>query len=711
MVTCTAKAAITTDPGLSAAWLPESGSHADRNAVRFFEMNGMDKGATLLRVEQLHIELGVRGKPLRPVEGVSFEVSAGQTLALVGESGCGKSMTALACMRLLPAGGRIAQGTVQLGEAALQALPEARMRDIRGKRLAMIFQEPATSLNPVMTVGDQIKEVLVRHRHMTGEPAWQEAARLLAAVGIPDPDRRLSEYPFQLSGGMKQRVMIAIALAGDPEVLIADEPTTALDVTIQAQVLDLLADLQARRGMGMLLITHDLGVVARMAHRVGVMYAGELVETGPREAFFGQPLHPYARKLFAALPTRRQRGQALETIPGQVPRLGEMPAGCRFAERCPQVRARCRLETPGMHVLGQQQVRCHLYDPLSPLAWQTESTGVALHPAPGGCHGHALVVDDLKVYFPVRKGLFRRVVGQVKAVDGVSLQVPAGQTLALVGESGCGKTTAGKALLKLVPASGGAARYGGFDLLSMSPRQWRPLRRELQIIFQDPFSSLNPRMRVGEILEEGMLTLDIESDPVARAARIDALLERVGLDPSMRHRFPHEFSGGQRQRVAIARALAVSPRLIVCDEPTSALDVSVQAQILNLLRDLQTEFGLSYLFITHNLAVVDYLAHQVAVMYLGRIVEQGSVEEVLRDPRHPYTRMLLAAVPAVDGQPSAGPPSGDATRGDMPSPLNPPSGCHFHPRCSEALERCRVAYPAERRLSSGRVVCCHLYSA
>ncbi|WP_079433790.1 ABC transporter ATP-binding protein [Zoogloea sp. LCSB751] len=664
----------------------------------------------LLQVDHLQVELGVPGRRVCPVDGVSFDVPAGRTLALVGESGCGKSMTALACMRLLPAGGRISEGSVRLGGEALHSLPEARMRDIRGSRLAMIFQEPATSLNPVMTVGDQIGEVLVRHRGMHGQPAWNEAERLLEAVGISDARRRLAEYPFQLSGGMKQRVMIAIALAGDPQILIADEPTTALDVTIQAQVLDLLADLQARRGMGMLLITHDLGVVARMAHRVGVMYAGELVETGEREDFFSAPLHPYSRKLFAALPTQAQRGKALETIRGQVPRLGAHRQGCRFADRCPQAQDLCRQVAPAMYTVGHQTVRCHLYDPAAPIGWLPESpAGLESGVAGPATAGGALEVEGLQVHFPVRKGLFRRVVGHVKAVDGVSLKVPAGETLALVGESGCGKTTAGKALLSLLPATGGSARYGGHELLELSPREWQPLRRDLQMIFQDPFSSLNPRMRVGEILEEGMEALKVEKTAEARALRVEALLKRVGLDPAMRHRFPHEFSGGQRQRIAIARALAVSPKLIVCDEPTSALDVSVQAQILNLLRELQAEYGLSYLFITHNLAVVDYLAHHVAVMYLGRIVEQGSVEEVLRAPSHPYTRMLLAAVLRVDEHGGGVPPGGDTTHGDLPSPLAPPAGCHFHPRCSQAMEVCRKTYPEETRLSPTRVVRCHLH--
>lgn len=660
---------------------------------------------TLLKVEQLRVEIGQQERPLRLVDGVGFEVLSGGTVALVGESGCGKSMTALACMRLLPTGGRIAAGSVLLGDEPLHALPEARMRDIRGNRLAMIFQEPATSLNPVMTVGDQIGEVLVRHRGLHGRPAWEEAERLLAAVGIPDPLRRLAEYPFQLSGGMKQRVMIAIALAGDPKVLIADEPTTALDVTIQAQVLDLLADLQQQRGMGMLLITHDLGVVARMAHQVCVMYAGEIVERGPRQAFFSQPLHPYSRKLFAALPTSAQRGRRLETLGGQVPRPGERVVGCRFAPRCPQVFDLCRTSAPAMQQVDDRYVQCHLYTHGQPIKWSVFSQPDQLPAGSSHGGGRALEVRNLQVHFPVRKGLFRQVVGYVKAVDGVSMSVPAGQTLALVGESGCGKTTAGKALLNLVPASGGTARYGDVDVLALSQTQWQPLRRDLQMIFQDPFSSLNPRMRVGEILEEGMLALGVETGAAALNTRVNQLLERVGLDPTMRHRFPHEFSGGQRQRIAIARALAVSPKLIICDEPTSALDVSVQAQILNLLRELQGEYGLSYLFITHNLAVVDYLAHYVAVMYLGRVVERGIAGDVLRDPQHPYTKMLLAAVPTVDGVVSKFP---TVSQGDMPSPLNPPLGCHFHPRCPQANDRCRHEYPQEVALQGERVVRCHL---
>jgi peptide/nickel transport system ATP-binding protein len=660
----------------------------------------------LLEVADLRVRIGHGERCVQPVDGVGFSIAGGETFALLGESGCGKSMTALALLRLLPDGGRIESGTVRFGGQDLLARTEAGMREVRGGQLAMIFQEPSTSLNPVMTVMTQIGEVLARHRGLRGAAARAEACRLLDAVGIPDAQRRLDDYPFQFSGGMKQRVMIAMALAGDPELLIADEPTTALDVTIQAQVLDLLARLQAERGMGMLLITHDLGVVARMAQRVGVMYAGELVETGRRADFFRRPLHPYSRKLFAALPSQVQRGAPLAALAGSVPALDQAFAGCRFAERCPNVFDTCRHQAPDWHFRDGQAVRCHLYaaDATAPEDAASHAAA-ALSTARRRDSAPLLEVRELKVHFPVRKGILRREVARVRAVDGVSLTLAPGRTLALVGESGCGKTTAGKAILQLVRPTAGEVLLDGEPLTGLAPAALRAHRRSFQMVFQDPYGSLNPRMRVGEILAEGMLALGVEADPQARARRIDELLRRVGLTPAMKLRYPHEFSGGQRQRIAIARALAVSPRLIVCDEPTSALDVSVQAQILNLMRELQDELGLAYLFITHNLGVVSYLAHEVAVMYLGRIVERGPVERVLAAPAHPYTVALLAAVPRLDeGAVERGPAP---VAGDLPSPLAPPPGCHFHPRCAHATDICRAQYPGETVQRSGHVVRCH----
>ncbi|MDA8128515.1 MAG: ABC transporter ATP-binding protein [Betaproteobacteria bacterium] len=645
----------------------------------------------LLRVENLVTRIGVA----RVVDGVSFHVAAGETYALLGESGCGKSMTALSLMRLLPDGGRIASGTVRLDETDVPALPERDMRRVRGGKMAMVFQEPMLALNPVIKVGDQIGEALALHRGLGGRVARDAARALLDSVGVPDAARRLDTYPFELSGGLRQRMMIAMALAGDPELLIADEPTTALDVTIQAQVLDVLRRLRTERRMGMLLITHDLGVVAENADRVGVMYAGELVEEGARGAFFAAPQHPYSRMLFEALPRPGDAGR-LATIPGQVPRLDAALSGCRFTPRCPFAIARCSSESPGWQDLGGQRVRCHLAGML-PMAGVRERVA---HAATERASRPLLQVDGLKVHFPIRRGFIQRTVGHVRAVDDVALSIEAGRTLALVGESGCGKTTVGKALLRLIEPTAGSVVLGGETITA---RNASTLRRQAQMVFQDPFSSLNPRMRVVDALLEGMDALAVGA-PATRRDAVARLLRQVGLPDDAGDRYPHAFSGGQRQRIAIARALAVSPRLVICDEPTSALDVSVQAQILNLLKDLQDELGLAYLFITHNLAVVDYLAHDVAVMYLGRIVEQGPAGEVLRAPRHPYTQALVSAVPRIEPQ---GAPAIIRVAGDQPSPLNPPPGCHFHPRCPHASAVCRQIYPERTDLGGGHWTRCH----
>ena len=601
----------------------------------------------LLAVESLQTLIDASQGPVRAVDGVSFELRTGECFALVGESGCGKSVTALSIMRLLPEAGRIAAGRVLLDGADLLALPEAAMRAVRGKRVAMIFQEPSTALNPVLTVGRQIAEVIERHSGLSGDAARRRALELLEAVGIPDGARRIDEYAFQLSGGLRQRVMIAAALAVDPEVLIADEPTTALDVTIQAQILDLLAKLQAERGMALLLITHDLGIVAKMAQRVAVMYAGEIVEVAVRDEFLRAPQHPYSQKLFESLPSPGRRAGELAVIRGQVPALTGGFRGCRFAERCDLAFERCREEAPRLLELGGgRRARCHLREAgLAPPRQAELSSGIERPEAKP--QRTLLDVDGLKVHFQIRRGIFRRAVGYVRAVDGVSFALHEGRTLALVGESGCGKTTAGKALLQLITPTSGSVRYEGQELVGLSRLAMRARRAAMQIIFQDPYASLNPRLRVAEILLEGMRALRVGRDDAERLTRMETLLGEVGLPTEAMGRYPHEFSGGQRQRIAIARALAVNPKLIVCDEPTSALDVSVQAQILNLLRSLQQRLGIAYLFITHNIAVVDYLAHEVAVMRGGKIVERGTVDEVLRRPRHAYTQELLAAVPAL----------------------------------------------------------------
>jgi peptide/nickel transport system ATP-binding protein len=664
----------------------------------------------LLEVEGLTTLLGDPARPARVVDGVDLSVRKGETFVLLGESGCGKSMTALSLMRLLPPSGRITAGAVRLAGTDLLSLTEGEMRRVRGGRMAMIFQEPQTSLNPVMSVGDQIAEAIRVHEGGSRDQVPARILELLRAVGIPDPARRVDEYPHQLSGGMKQRIMIAMALAGDPQLLIADEPTTALDVTIQAQVLRLLKDLQRKTGMAVLLITHDLGVVAETADRLAVMYAGQIVETATTDAFFAAPAHPYSRQLMESMPGADKRSRRLAVIPGRVPPLDQGFVGCRFAERCYAVMPQCLDTLPVWRDLdGAQGVRCHLWTggPGEPdgLKRETQTASADSDPVPESDRNQdpLLQINDLKVHFPIHAGVFRRVVAHVRAVDGVAFDLQAGRTLALVGESGCGKTTAGKGILQLTTPTGGSIRYRGQELMGLGYRRMRPFRKDLQIIFQDPYAAMNPRMLIGDLVGEGLQALGIERSRVGRMRRVAELLDLVGMDADAVDRYPHEFSGGQRQRICIARALAVEPKLIVCDEPTSALDVSVQAQILNLLKDLQDRLGLAYLFITHDISVVAYLAHEVAVMYLGRVVERGRVDEILDDPRHPYTRALLSAVPVADPKKRS---SIIRLEGDMPSPVNPPQGCHFHPRCPDAIDACSLAYPEETRLSASRIVHC-----
>ena len=545
-------------------------------------MTSADSRPPLLEVSGLSIHFGPSESPNAVVDNTSFTINRGETVVLVGESGSGKSMSALAIMRLLPHAARIAGGRIMLDGKNVLSVPENEMGSIRGARIGMIFQEPQSSLNPVITIGNQIGEVLRRHKGLRGRAERKRVIELLGAVEIPDAERRYAEFPHQFSGGMKQRVMIAIAMAAEPDLIIADEPTTALDVTVQAQVLELLRKQQRDTDMGILFITHDLGVAYQMADRVVVMKHGSIVEEGAREAFYDAPQHAYSKQLFDALPSREKR----------------IREGLDRSIQSPKP---------------------------------------------------VLEIENLKVHYPIRKGLFKRITGYVKAVDGVSLTVNQGTTVAIVGESGSGKTTLGKGILRLLPLSGGQVRYRDVDLASLSASQMRGQRSALQVVFQDPYSSMNPRMMINDVILEGMIAQKVGKNRAAQQARVDELLTRVGLEPAHKYRYPHEFSGGQRQRICIARALAVNPDVIVCDEPTSALDVSVQAQILDLLRELQDSMGLTYLFITHNLSVVAYLAHYVAVMYNGEIVEQGPVDEILDSPQHPYTQQLLAAIPKIDG--------------------------------------------------------------
>jgi peptide/nickel transport system ATP-binding protein len=677
---------------------------------------------TVLSIKNLRTYFNTNEGVVRAVDDISLEIHRGEIFGLLGESGCGKSMTALSLLRLVPRPGQIVGGEIFLNGTDLCHLPEKEMRPYRGRKIAMIFQEPMTALNPVMTIGNQVAEAILHHFKETPKGAKKRVLSLLDQVGIPDPSLRYDEYPHQMSGGMKQRVMIAMAISCEPDLLIADEPTTALDVTIQAQILDLLRNIQRERGMAILLITHDLGVVSEVADQVAVMYAGQIVEKSNRNAFFESPLHPYSKKLFDSLPYKSKRGSALAVIRGSVPPLSYHFTGCRFANRCDWAWEICAPTAPKwIEESATEGVRCHLYDPdialanndFPPSGPTSEGDGSkfwAEKPL-GGKKESAeitplLSVSNLAVHFPIRKGLFRSVEGFIKAVDGVSFDIYSGESVALVGESGCGKTTTGKAILRLTQPTNGTVSFRGIDLSAVSKKEFRKMQQEFQMVFQDPYASLNPRMTIGEILSEGLLVANLSR--ARRADRVAQLLDQVGLSADASPRYPHEFSGGQRQRVAIARALSVNPNLIICDEPTSALDVSVQAQILNLLKNLQVRLGLAYLFITHNLSIVEYFADRVAVMYLGRIIEHGKVAQVLESPLHPYTQALLSAVPKID------PATKQETlhlEGDIPSPAAPPSGCHFHTRCPHVMPICKETYPSVTEKDATHHVLCHLYSS
>lgn len=600
----------------------------------------------MLQISNMVTDILTSEDTVRVVDGLSLELSPGEFCALVGESGCGKSMTAFSLLRLLPSTGRVTSGVVTVDGTEIMGLPESMMRHIRSSKISLIFQEPATSLNPVMTVGDQIVETIELHTALRGVKARAKALEWLKKVGIPEPERRIDSFPHELSGGQRQRVMIAIALAAQPKYLIADEPTTALDVTIQAQILDLIKSLRDSENIGVLLITHDLTVVAQVADRVGLMYAGELVEEASAQDFFSSPYHPYARNLLKALPEGKDKSHPLQSIPGMVPRLNRKFVGCRFADRCTEARAECRRGDVPLTDFGTRRVRClfpiksKVELPRSDAAVESEATEA----------GALLQVRDYNVWFPTHGGFLRRP-DYVKAVQDVSFDVLRGRTTALVGESGSGKTTVARGVLQLLRSAAhinGSARLDGTELSELKGQALLEARRRIQVIFQDPFSSLNPRMRVKEILLEGLESLRSGTSASEAIDRAESAVNLCGLRSDSLYRYPHEFSGGQRQRLAIARALLVEPELLICDEPTSALDVSVQAQILNLLNEIQKNRGISYLFITHNFSVVRYLADDVIVMKDGRVVESGTAAEVLNTPREVYTQNLLNAVPNFD---------------------------------------------------------------
>jgi peptide/nickel transport system ATP-binding protein len=657
----------------------------------------------LLEINGLAISIPTESGTVEAVRGISLSVEPGETLGIVGESGSGKTMLALSILGLLPRTA-VVTGSVKLDGTELTGARDAQWRQVRGDRVAMVFQDPMTALNPMYTIGWQVAEC-VRLHHKTGkQAAWSRAVDLLGEVGLPEPAALARRFPHELSGGMRQRVVIAMAIANEPELLIADEPTTALDVTVQAQILDMLHSVRERTGAAMILISHDLGVVAGVADRVLVMYAGKAVEVGQVDDVFARPAMPYTSGLLASLPSLDERTGKLPFIKGIPPSgIGYGP-GCAFAPRCPQAAEPCAAEPLLAEISPGHRAACHF-------AGRTVAVRAPeVRPeAPAQADGDVVVqVRNLRKDFKVRGSGFRSL-ATIQAVSGVDLDLRAGRCLALVGESGCGKSTLARLLIRLEEPTSGSVKLNGQELTGLPDAGLRAIRRQIQMVFQDPYSALNPRLSVGEIVGEPLLVHKVPN----RASRVRELLSSVGLDAGAGVRFPGEFSGGQRQRIGIARALALNPQTIILDEPVSALDVSIQASVLNLLRELQREHNMAYLFIAHDLAVVRQVADDVAVMYLGKIVEQGPADQVYRSPAHPYTTALMSAVPIPD-------PPRERNRqrillsGEVPSPANPPSGCRFRTRCWKATDRCATETPLLAATDSsgttsnhGHLVACH----
>ena len=670
-------------------------------------------GSALLRVRDLKVRFRTGEGTIHAVNGLSLDLDPGETLAIVGESASGKSVTALAIMGLLPPEADI-EGSVRLKGRELLGLPDGKMRPIRGRHIGMVFQDAMTSLDPVFTVGNQIVEAIRAHRKdISSKEATARAVELLDIVGIAAASKRIHDFPHEMSGGMRQRAMIAIAIANDPSILIADEPTTALDVTIQAQVMDALALAQETTGAAILLITHDLGLVASHADRVQVMYGGFTFEAGGSDEVFYRSKNPYTRGLLSAIPRADRRDERLQLIRGSPPTAVLNPVGCVFAPRCDYAQDICTEQRPALVQIGEGHVsRCHFAAAIDRLAGNQPagprelrdlrgSATVTDTPAPTP---PVLEVTDLVKHFPVRRGFFRRVVGSVKAVNGVSLRVDRQQSLGIVGESGSGKTTLARCILRMTEPTSGSIRFLGRELTEADAATMRRLRNNLQLVFQDPYASLNPRMTVRQIVGE---PLKIQGWDQTRArSRIRDLIEAVGLSTSHLNRYPHEFSGGQRQRIGIARSLALGPDLVILDEPVSALDVSVQAQVLNMLDSLQAEFDLAFIYIAHDLSVVRHVSDFVAVMYLGKIVETADSDQLYENPAHPYTQSLLSAVPVPDPI-NARRQQRVILKGDIPDPSELPPGCAFHTRCPIVQDRCRVETPLLEEVSPGHFASCH----
>ncbi|WP_420768645.1 dipeptide ABC transporter ATP-binding protein [Parageobacillus thermoglucosidasius] len=665
-------------------------------------------GATLLDVNDLTVGFKTKNGLLTAISNIFLTIKPSETICLVGESGSGKSVMAKTIMRLIDYdNGIISKGRIQLEDQDLTALSNKELNRIRGKKIAMISQEPLSAFDPVFTIGDQLVETMVKHLKLSKKEAWQRGTELLAKVGLSDPAIRMKQYPNELSGGMLQRAMIAMALSCHPDLLIADEPTTALDVTIQSQIIHLLNSLKKEFNMAVLLITHDLGVAAQLADRIVVMYAGTIVEEGTVEQIFSQPHHPYTSGLLQSIPSiNSKKEEKLFSIEGSIPNLSDMPEGCRFHPRCPFATEKCRLESPPLNIIEGQKSACwHTSDLIAKKSFSVaEKQGkslqyrVSIKPA-NIAKEPLLEVRGLSKYYPIKYSRKK-----IKAVDHVSLKIYKGETFGLVGESGSGKSTFGRLLLHLEKPTHGEVLFNGRSLSALSKKELRKQRREMQMIFQDPYGSIDPKWRIKDIIAEPLQTHFKDKTKKELLAMVEELLEKVGLNPEWMYRYPHEFSGGQRQRIGIARAIAVHPSFILADEAVSALDVSVQAQIINLLKELQQTLGLTYLFIGHDLNVVRYISDRIGVMYLGRIVEIAPSDELFENPLHPYTSGLIQSIPSID---KVGARQVNVLKGEIPSPANPPSGCAFRTRCPFATELCSKETPDLVEMDKEHFVACH----
>jgi oligopeptide/dipeptide ABC transporter ATP-binding protein len=662
-----------------------------------------------LEITNLSTEIKLSRSTVHAVGNVDLTIAAGETLGLVGESGSGKSMLGLSVLGLLPNGGHITEGSIKIEGQELVGLSETELRKLRGDRVSMIFQDSLSSLNPTKTIGHQVAEPVRLHRNLSQKEANDRVLEVLELVGLPQPRERLKDFPHQLSGGLRQRVMIAIALACDPRVLLADEPTTALDVTIQAQILRLLDDLEQRLGMATLLVTHDMGVVAGRANRINVMYAGRIVESASTEELFSSMRHPYTQALLGSIPRLEQDNtKRLLSIPGLPPDLTNPPTGCRFAARCRFATEQCVAQEPPLTGSAGHTFAC--WHPVDGPAQLTETIAYAARrptATTSQSNGSRPLLEIVNVVreYPITAGLLRRQVNSVKAVSDVTLTVKAGESFGLVGESGCGKTSLGKLIVGIEKPDSGAIKLLGEDVFSYRGTKLRKARRDLQMMFQDPFGSLDPRMRVNAILQEPLQIQGIGSQR-ERDTKVRGILDDVGLPAAALERYPHEFSGGQRQRVALARALMLEPKVMVADEPVSALDVSIRSQVLNLMKVMQIEREMASVVISHDLAVVKYLADRIGVMYLGKLVEIGSGDDIYARPAHPYTRALIKTIPVPDPVVEKA-KTEVGIRGELPSPIDPPSGCRFRTRCPLAQQICAEVEPPLRRFGGEHLAACH----